>query len=79
MFYISYTCNELISLLSSKNKNDEIQYTSIFNFYYNVSLSYNKAIKGFLDINEKIKNKEKELKDYMIWGYNEAPPINIIK
>ena len=45
LFYISYTCNELISTLCESVNYKEIKYTSIYNFYHTVSLSYNKAIK----------------------------------
>ena len=77
LFYISYTCNELISSLCGQINYKEIKYTSIFNFYHIVSLSYNKAIKGFLDIDKEMKKKEKDLKKFL--GEededDEAPPV----
>ena len=76
LFYISYTCNELISELCGKKDKNDIKYTSIYNLYYNVSLNYNKAIKGFLNIIDEIQNKEKDLK-YYSGENNEAPPINL--
>ena len=76
LFYISYTCNELISLLCGQVKNKEINYTSIYNFYYTVCLSYNKAINGFLNISEEILKRQKDLDNYLGVGEdNEAPPI----
>ena len=76
LFYISYHCNELISELCGKKDKKDIKYTSIYNLYYNVSLNYNNAIKGFLNIIDEIKNKEKDLK-YYSGENNEAPPINL--
>ena len=53
------------------------KYSSIYNFYYNVSLSYNKAINGFLEINNEMKKKEKEIKEFDKFkksNNSEAPP-----
>lgn len=74
LFYISYTCNELISSLCEIIKFKEIKYTSIYNFYYTVSLNYNKAIKGFLGIKDQLKKKNGDLKDDNEEDDNEAPP-----
>ena len=77
LFYISYTCNELISYLCGTINQKGFKYTSIYNFYYNVSLSYNKAIKGFIDIYEDMKTKIKGKKDTTKGEDNEeAPPVN---
>ena len=57
LFYISYACNELILYLCSSNQN-EIKYTSIYNFFYKVSNCYNKAIKGFNSIMEGFKKNK---------------------
>ena len=77
LFYISYTCNELISTLCGQINYKEIKYTSIYNFYYTVSLSYNSAINGFLGIDKEIKKREKDLKVFL--GEDdeddEAPPV----
>ena len=72
LFYISYTCNELISDLCGKINQKDFKYSSIYNFYYIVSLSYNKAIKGFLEIIDEIKksnNLDDDNED------NDAPPL----
>ena len=77
LFYISYTCNELISSLCGQINYKEIKYTSIYNFYYTVSLSYNKAINGFLGISKEMAKREKDLKSFL--GEededDEAPPV----
>ena len=76
LFYISYTCNELISFLCANINQKEVKYTSIYNFYYTVSLSYNDAINGFLSISEDIKKKKKDLKNYLgEEAGDEAPPV----
>ena len=54
LFYISYTCNQLISHLCGKINSKGFKYQSICNFFYTVSLSYNQAIDGFLKIKEEI-------------------------
>ena len=78
LFYISYTCNELISNLCGTINKKGFKYTSIYNFYYNVSLSYNKAINGFLLIYEDMNNKLKLKKTKKSKGDDngDAPPIN---
>jgi len=65
IFYISYTCNELISRLCGDINQKGFKYKSIYNFFYTVSLSYNNAINGFINIKNKMKDKEKELKKYL--------------
>ena len=60
LFYISYICNELISDLCGKINQKDFKYSSIYNFYYIVSLSFNQAIKGFLEIIKEI-NKSNNL------------------
>ena len=72
LFYISYTCNELISDLCGKINQKDFKYSSIYNFYYIVSLSYNKAIKGFLEIIDEIK-KSNNLDDDN--DDDDAPPL----
>ena len=77
LFYVSYVCNELIGILCGKMNQKSFKYTSIYNFYYTVSLSYNAAINGFLDICKDMIQKEKEIKDYAKFqkiGNSEAPP-----
>ena len=77
LFYISYVCNELIGILCNKANQKSFQYTSIYNFYYTVSLSYNSAINGFMEISKEMKQKEKELKEYSKFkksNNSEAPP-----
>ena len=77
LFYISYVCNELIGILCGKNNEKNFKYTSIYDFYYTVSLSYNSAINGFIEISNEMKQKEKEIKDYLKLkktNSNEAPP-----
>ena len=68
LFYISYTCNELILYLC-ESKQNEIKYTSIYNFFYKVSKCYNDAIKGFQRIMENFNKNGKEIEN------NEAAPI----
>ena len=65
IFYISYTCNELISHLCGDINQKGFKYKSIYNFFYIVSLSYNNAINLFINIKNKMKDKEKELKKYL--------------
>ena len=77
LFYISYTCNELISELCGKTGKKDIKYTSIYNLYYQVSLNYNNAIKGFLKIINEMQNKEEEEFKLYLGENNEAPPINL--
>ena len=77
LFYISYVSNELIGILCNKANQKSFQYTSIYNFYYTVSLSYNSAINGFMEISKEMKQKEKELKEYSKFkksNNSEAPP-----
>ena len=77
LFYVSYVCNELIGILCGKMNQKSFKYTSIYNFYYTVSSSYNAAINGFLDICKDMIQKEKEIKDYAKFqktGNSEAPP-----
>ena len=77
LFYVSYVCNELIGILCGKMNEKNFKYSSIYNFYYNVSLSYNKAINGFLEINNEMKQKEKEIKEFDKFkksNNSEAPP-----
>ena len=78
LFYISYICNELISSLCGNINQKGFKYTSIYNFYYTVSLTYNKAIKGFLSINEDMKNKMKlkKKKKTEVDDNEDAPPVN---
>ena len=64
LFYISYVCNELIGILCGKMNQKSFKYTSIYNFYHTVSLSYNSAINGFKEIYKEMKQKENEIKNY---------------
>ena len=59
LFYISYTCNELISMLCGKINEDGFKYKSIYNFYYIVSKLYNNAINGFMNIKEDFEKEKK--------------------
>ena len=52
-----------------ESKQNEIKYTSIYNFFYKVSKCYNDAIKGFQRIMENFNKNGKEIEN------NEAPPI----
>ena len=77
LFYISYVCNELIGLLCGNINEKNFKYTSIYNFFYNVSLSYNSAIYGFKEICKEMEQKEKEIKNYSKLKKSnnfEAPP-----
>ena len=77
LFYISYVCNELIGILCGQNNQKNFKYTSIYNFYYTVSRSYNSAINGFLEISKEMAQKEKNIKDYIKFkksNNSEAPP-----
>ena len=77
LFYISYVCNELIGILCGKMNQKNFKYTSIYDFYYTVSKSYNSAINGFLEISKEMMQKEKEFKDYLKYkkSFNtDAPP-----
>ena len=76
LFYISYICNELIYSICNNLNKKEIKYTSIFNFYYVVSICYNEAIRGFFEIGEEMEKNEKIA---LIDGDNDAPPSLIVK
>ena len=65
LFYISYTCNELISDLCGEINHKGFKYKSIFNFYYAVSTAYNNAINGFINIKNEMRDHEKEIKKYI--------------
>ena len=74
LFYISYICNELISDLCGKINQKDFKYSSIYNFYYIVSLSFNQAIKGFLEIIKEI-NKSNNLDSDSNNEDIDAPPL----
>ena len=63
LFYISYTCNELISELCGKINERDFKYKTIYDFYYTVSKSYNDAINGFIKIKDTILNEKKILRN----------------
>ena len=65
LFYISYTCNQLISFLCGEINKKGFKYKSIYNFYYIVSKSYNDAIDGFIKIQNNMEKEKKELKEYI--------------
>ena len=65
LFYISYTCNELIGLLCGELFQKGFKFKSIYNFYYIVSSSYNSAIEGFINIKVEMKEKQRELMKYL--------------
>lgn len=65
LFYISYTSNELISQLCGEINQKGFKYKSIYNFYFTVTSSYNRAINGFNNINDKMKEKEMVFKKYL--------------
>ena len=67
LFYISYVSNKLISSLCGKINHKGFKFSSIQNFYYTVSKSYNNAINGFLKIKEKIENKDDEPGPYSVY------------
>ena len=58
LFYISYVCNELIGILCGKMNQKNFKYTSIYDFYYTVSKSYNSPINWFLEISKEMMQKE---------------------
>ena len=60
LFYISYTCNELISSIAWTLNQEGFNYETICGFYYKISKSYNDAILGFKNIIEDLKNKKEE-------------------
>ena len=64
LFYISYTCNELISMLCGKINEEGFKYKSIYNFYYIVSKIYNNSINGFLNIKKEIETTKQDNKLY---------------
>ena len=64
LFFISYTCNELISKFLNKLNKRGFNYKTIYEFYYTVLGSYNKAINGFEELSKEIKNKKNALKIY---------------
>ena len=78
LLYISYTCNELISNLCGTINKKGFKYISFYNFYYNVTLSYNKTINDFsliyedIDNRLKLKNTNKSKGD----DNEDSPPIN---
>ena len=76
-YFTFLICNELISELCGKTGKKDIKYTSIYNLYYQVSLNYNNAIKGFLKIINEMQNKEEEEFKLYLGENNEAPPINL--
>ena len=61
LFYISYTCNELISSITWTVNQKGYTYKSICEFYYRISKSYNDAINGFLEIEKEIEKKKNEI------------------
>ena len=65
LFYISYTCNQLISFLCGEINQYGFKYKSIYNFYYTVSKSYNDAINGFIEIQKNLEDNKKKLKEYI--------------
>ena len=50
LFYISYTCNELISSLCGEINEKNVMFKSVYDFYYKISSIYNNGINGFLEI-----------------------------
>ena len=61
LFYISYTCNELISSITWTVNQKGYTYNSICDFYYRISKSYNDAINGFLEIGKEIEKNKDEI------------------
>ena len=76
LFYISYTCNQLISFLCGEINKKGFKYKSIYNFYYIVSKSYNDAIDGFIKIQNNMEKEKKELKEYIKSKKNEKNKEN---
>ena len=66
LFYISYTCNELISSIMYTINKEGFNYEAICQFYYKISKSYNDAIYGFNEINENINKIYKERNEEII-------------
>ena len=60
LFYISYTCNELISSIAWTLNQKGFDYATICDFYYKISKSYNDAIFGFKEIITDLENKKEE-------------------
>jgi len=60
LFYISYTCNELISSIMYTINKEGFNYKAICDFYYKISKSYNDAIYGFNEISENLNKIYKE-------------------
>ena len=75
LFYISYTCNELISELCGQINKNGYKYKSIYNFYYTISKSYNNAIDGFNKIKSTIEKEKKNSEIYNSIMGGGAPPI----
>ena len=55
IFIIAYVCYKLISENFENIKKKGFEYKTICEFYYNVSISYNKAIEGFNEIKKELK------------------------
>ena len=60
LFYISYTCNELISSITWTINQEGYTYKLICEFYYKISKAYNDAINGFSNIIKDMEAKKEE-------------------
>ena len=60
LFYISYTCNELISSITWTVNQKGYNIKLLCDFYYNIFTSYNNAINGFIAIKEDIEKRKQD-------------------
>ena len=60
IFIIYYICYKLISENYKYVKKKGFEYKTISEFYYNISQSYNKAIKGFIEIKNEFEKEKNE-------------------
>ena len=64
IFFISYISNNIIDELCGNVKEKGFRYKSICSFYYNVLLSFSKAINGLKELGEEFTREKQKLKDY---------------
>ena len=60
LFYISYTCNELISSITWTINQKEYNINLICDFYYKIFKSYNEAINGLIEIKKDIERRKED-------------------
>ena len=61
LFYISYTCNELISSITWTINQKGYNINLLCDFYYKIFKSYNNAINGLLEIKKDIEKRKQEM------------------